>query len=113
VLITRSGFLSREELRVLFLNSKNKLIEDDVVSKGTINEISLYIREIVALALKRTAVSIIVSHNHPSGDVMPSKNDIKTTYNLKQALDSVSIVLQDHIITSGNNYFSFKQEGLL
>jgi DNA repair protein RadC len=112
-LIARAGFLSKEELRVLFLNSKNKLIDDDVVSKGTINEIALYVREVVVLALKKTAVSIIISHNHPSGDALPSKNDIKATYDLKQALGSVSIVLQDHIITSGNNYFSFKQEGLL
>ena len=112
-LITRSGFLSKEELRVLYLNSKNKLIDDSVVSRGTINETAIYIREVVSLALKKTAMSIIISHNHPSGDISPSREDIKVTYDLKQALESVSIKLQDHIITSGTCYFSFKKEGLL
>ncbi len=112
-LIARAGFLTREELRVLFLNAKNKLIEDDVISKGTVNETALYVREVVTLALKKMAISIIISHNHPSGDAKPSRADIKTTYQLKQALESVSISLHDHIITSGNTYFSFKNEGLL
>ena len=112
-LITRSSFLSREELRVLYLNSKNKLIDDGVLSKGTINETAIYIREVVSIALKKAAVSIIISHNHPSGDASPSRDDIRVTYDLKQALESVSIRLQDHIIISGNCYFSFKKEGLL
>jgi DNA repair protein RadC len=112
-LIVRSGFLSREELRILYLNSKNKLIDDDIISRGTINQTAIYIREVVALALKKAAMSIIISHNHPSGDVSPSRDDIKVTYNLKQALDSVCIKIQDHIIISRNRYFSFKQEGLL
>ncbi len=112
-LITRSAFLTKEELRILYLNSKNKLIDDEVISRGTINETAIYIREVVSLALKKSAMSIIISHNHPSGEVAPSREDIKVTYDLKQALLSVSITLQDHIVTSGNRYFSFKKEGLL
>ena len=112
-LVTRSGYLAQEQLRILFLNSKNKLIEDVVFSKGTVNETAIYIREVVTVALKKSAISLIVSHNHPSGDVTPSREDINITYNLKQALETVSITLQDHIVISGIKYFSFKNEGLL
>lgn len=112
-LISRSGFISHEQLRVLYLNAKNRLIDDSVVSKGTVNETAIYIREIVSLALQKSAVSIVISHNHPSGDVTPSKEDIEITYNLRRALELMLINLQDHIIVSNNNYFSFKTEGLL
>lgn len=112
-LMARSGFLSREQLRVLYLNSKNKLIEDSIFSRGTVNETAIYIREVVSIALQKAAISVIISHNHPSGDVMPSREDIAITHDLKRALDIISITLQDHIIVSKNCYFSFKVEGLL
>ena len=109
----RSGFLSKEELRILYLNSRNRLIEDEVISKGTINETAIYVREVAQKALNKNASSIILSHNHPSGDYSPSREDIKITYNLKQALEILDIQLQDHIIVSEGNFFSFKIKGLL
>lgn len=112
-LITRAGNLTQEQLRILYLNSKNRLIEDSITSKGTINETAIYIREIVALTLQKAAVSIIISHNHPSGESTPSHEDIAITHDLKRALELVSVNLQDHIIVARNHYFSFKEEGLL
>lgn len=112
-LIVRAGFLLKEELRILYLNSRSRLIEDEVISKGTINETAIYVREIAQKALTKNATSIIISHNHPSGDYSPSREDIKITYHLKQALEILDITLQDHIIVSESNFFSFKIKGLL
>lgn len=112
-LIVRSGFLSKEELRILYLNAKNRLIEDEVLSKGTVNETAIYVREIASRALNKNATAVIISHNHPSGDFSPSREDVKITYTLKQALEIFSIALQDHIIVSEGNFFSFKTNGLL
>jgi DNA repair protein RadC len=112
-LISRSAFLKREEVRVLFLNAKNKLIDDIVVFKGTVNEVPIYPAEIVTLATGKRATSILLSHNHPSGDAKASEADLQMTYQLRQALALVGIMLQDHIIVSESKSISMAKEGLL
>ncbi len=103
----------KEELKVLCLNSKNEIIDDVNVEKGTENEIYIYPRKIVKIALENSSTAIILIHNHPSGDIKPSQNDIGITRNLKILLENIGITLHDHIIITANNYYSFRKEGLI
>ncbi len=105
--------LKHEELRVLCLNSKNEIIDDVVVEKGIINEVYIYPRKIVEIAIKKNATSLILIHNHPSGNVKPSKADIILTKKLKEILNAINVTLHDHIIVSQNNFYSFKLERII
>jgi DNA repair protein RadC len=105
--------VKKEMIIVLFLNAKNILIEEKFF-EGTINQVQMYPREIIALALELSALSIILIHNHPSGNPTPSEDDIHTTKNLKISCNSIGINLYEHIVVGRNgNYFSFKKNGLL
>ena len=103
--------LEQEETRCVFLNSKCHLIGDQVVSRGTVNSSLASPREIFIEAMKNRAVSLILLHNHPSGDPTPSCNDINLTQRLRQAGDIVGIPLLDHIIIGDQCYFSLKERG--
>lgn len=107
------GYKTTENLQVLYLNSKNMLIADEVHDHGTVDSISVYTREIVKSALYHDASSVVLIHNHPSGITKPSKADITLTDNILEALNSINISLIDHIIISSNSYFSFKINKLL
>ena len=107
------GMKNTENFAALFLGSNNKLLKSEILAKGTVNRVSVYPREIVKLALKYNAVSVIIAHNHPSGDITPSKQDIAMTHAIKDALKTVEITLHDHLIISPTKYESFKQLGLL
>lgn len=107
------GMKNTENFAALFLGSNNKLIKSEIISTGTVNRVSVYPREIVKSALKYNAVSVIIAHNHPSGDITPSKQDITMTNNIRDALAAVDISLHDHLIISQSSYQSFKQLGLL
>ncbi len=103
----------KEEFRVLFLNQKNFLIADEVQQRGTIDQTPVYPREVVKRALELGASSLILVHNHPSGDPKPSKADIEITEQIETALISINIKLHDHLIIAGNNHFSFAGNGLI
>ncbi|TAE32416.1 MAG: JAB domain-containing protein [Alphaproteobacteria bacterium] len=103
----------REEFRVFFLTSKNTLIKDEVQHTGTIDHTPVYPREIVKRALELGAVSLILAHNHPSGDPSPSKTDIDLTKMLADAACPFNIRIHDHVIIGKNKHYSFKQCGLL
>ncbi len=105
--------LKKEVLYTLFLDSKCRLISKKLITTGTITEVTIPIQEIVKLALKLSAFSIVIVHNHPSGDILPSKNDIDSTLNLKKSLDLMGIILLDHLIIGTNNYFSFSLKHIL
>ncbi len=107
------GCNKEESLRIIFLDSKNRMITDEQQNKGTINHTPLYPREVVKRSLELRAASIIIVHNHPSGDVNPSKDDIAMTSQIKQALLAVNIILHDHIIVSQSGYFSFRNSGFM
>lgn len=107
------GTLKIEQFRVLFLNSKNVLIADEVMATGTINQTPVYPREIVKKALFHEAGAIILVHNHPSGDVTPSNCDIDLTSQIVNACKVINVAVHDHVIISSEDYYSFKSNMLL
>jgi DNA repair protein RadC len=104
---------SREEFRVLFLDRKNALIEDEPLSQGTIDHTPVYPREIVRRALELGASAIILVHNHPSGDPTPSRADIDMTREIADAAKALRIAVHDHIVIGRGGHASFKALGLL
>lgn len=107
------GFQEQENVHVLFLNKKFHLIADEILFTGTVDETPFYLREILKRALELNAVSIIVVHNHPSGNTTPSRADIEQTQKLSYAARAVGITLQDHIIVSAQKFTSMKTMGIL
>lgn len=105
--------LIAEELRVIFLNSINEIIADEVMQKGDINAVKIYPRMIARRCLELGANGIILIHNHPSGDPTPSREDIFTTKQISKALSVFEMFLQDHIIIGGDRFVSFKTLELL
>jgi len=103
----------QEHLIVLYLDSANKIILKEVVFKGTLNSTTVHPREIFALALSYRAASIIIAHNHPTGNLKPSQEDIAVTKRLVETGLIMGIEILDHVIFSANNEWSFKANGLL
>ena len=107
------GHLNVEHFRILILGNNNQLIKDCLLSQGTVNHASVYIREIVKAVLDNFGVSVILAHNHPSGDVAPSQSDIEITRSIVSALNSITVRVQDHFIVGNDNIFSFAENKLL
>lgn len=103
----------REHFVVLFLSSSHCLIAKEVMFSGSINSSSVWPREVVKRALELNAAAVIISHNHPSGEVEPSDSDIQLTSRIKDALELVSVTLLDHIIVGAGKHLSFGERGLL
>jgi len=103
----------REEFAVLFLDAQNRLIESQVMFRGTLTQTSVYPREIVAEALRSAAAAVILAHNHPSGTVQPSRADEALTQTLKSALALVDVRVLDHIIVAPGAALSMAEKGLL
>lgn len=107
------GHLKTEQFRILYLNTKHMLIHEDLQEIGTIDHAQIYPREIMKRALDLGAASLILVHNHPSGDTNPSDADKKLTKEMVQILAACNIELHDHIIISHKSHFSFRSNGLL
>lgn len=105
--------LQQEVFMVLYLDSQNQLIKDEVLFYGTINAASVYPREVVKAALRNNAAALILAHNHPSGVAEPSQADKLITTKLQQALALIDINVLDHIIVGGENCVSFAERGLI
>jgi DNA repair protein RadC len=90
------SFEQVEQVRILFLDRKNHLIADEVQQQGTVDHTPVYPREVVKRALLLNASALILVHNHPSGDPMPSRDDVEMTRMLRVALEPVGIALHDH-----------------
>lgn len=103
----------REQLILLLMNGKNMLIHEKILSIGTVNASLVSTREIYIEALKYQAVSVMLIHNHPSGDPTPSKEDILVTRRVKEAGNLIGVSLIDHIIIGDNRYVSLKEQGVL
>jgi DNA repair protein RadC len=103
----------QEVMKLLLLNTKSKLIGERDMSIGTINSAVISPRELFVEALQRNAVSIIMLHNHPSGDPTPSKEDILVTRRVGQAGELIGIHLLDHIIIGDNCYISMRERALI
>ena len=110
---SRMGRDRIESLHALFLNAQARVIKDDVLQEGTTNFTPIYPREILQRTIDLGAQGIVLIHNHPSGNVNPSKEDIQMTQNLVRICHDVGITLHDHLIISQENFFSFKRMGLL
>ncbi len=104
-------FLAQEKFSCIFLNTKRKIITIKTIFIGTINQSIIHPREIFKEALLVSASSIILVHNHPSGDVTPSLMDIKTTNQLQEIGKILLIPVIDHVIIGNNKYYSFKEQG--
>ena len=107
------GYSPREEFKILFLDSSNKLIASETLFYGTIDKSAIYPREIVERVIKNRAKSVIFAHNHPSGSKKKKKKDIELTQYMYDSLKLLEIRLLDHIIITKNSYFSFLEEGLI
>ena len=105
------GFLDREAVRAINLNSANQVIAVDTVSLGTLAMAPVHPREVFKAPLKRSAAAIILLHNHPSGDIKPSRQDMEETRRLSDAGELLGIRLFDHIILSRGKYFSMLESG--
>ena len=108
-----AGHRDAEELRVLYLDTKNRLIRDECLQSGTINFTPVCPRQVCIRALEVGAAALIVLHPHPSGDPTPSPADVTMTKQLGAALKTVGVDLHDHIVVTPTDYFSFQQKGLL
>jgi len=107
------AFEKKEQFRVMFLDNKNSLIADEVLQQGTIDHTPVYPREVVKRALDLGAKSVILVHNHPSGNPEPSKADLTMTRKIVQAASALEIEVHDHIIIGGSKHYSFRNKGLL
>lgn len=104
---------SREQFIVIYLNGAHDIIAYSIVSVGTANTALVHPREVFQAALMSGAISIIVAHNHPSGQCIPSREDKTVTQKLKAASEVLEIKLLDHVIVTENECYSFKENGKL
>ena len=108
----RIANLDRENFVVVLLNTKNEVIETSTVSIGTLGASLVHPREVFKPAVRASAASVILAHNHPSGKVEPSQEDREVTRRLGEAADILGIEVLDHVIV-GDGYFSMKEHGML
>ncbi len=107
------GELAHEEFWILYLNNANKVLHKAQLSKGGMTGTVVDIRIVFKMALEQNATSIILVHNHPSGNLKPSDEDISITNKLKLAGEHLQISIQDHVIVTENGHFGFRDENLL
>lgn len=113
ILCPRIGDLNHEEFWVLATNRNNRLLGSRMISSGGITGTIADVRMILRYCLEMNATGMVLSHNHPSGNLKPSEQDIKLTYNIKQAANVMDIEVLDHLIVTETAYFSFADEGKL
>ena len=112
-LCAKLGGAESEVFAVLFLDTQHRLIEYAEMFHGTIDSTSVYPREVVKAAIRHNAATVVVSHNHPSGNPEPSAADRAMTSQLRQALALVDVRTLDHIIVAGGTTTSFAERGLI
>ena len=107
------GYEDVEKFYVIYLSSSNEVIAFEESSSGTLDRSSIYPREIYKRVIMENAKSIIIAHNHPSGNTCPSKCDIDITNEIAKGLKNFGALLLEHIIITRDSYFSFLEEGLI
>ncbi|MCI6693462.1 MULTISPECIES: RadC family protein [unclassified Clostridium] len=113
LIMKEMSFLKQEVLKLIMLDTKNNIIGIKDVFKGSLNTSIVHPREIFKEAIKKSSSSIIICHNHPSGDPTPSKEDINITIRLKECSKIIGIDLLDHLIVGKNQYVSLKEKGII
>ncbi len=113
VIMDEMRYLTKEHFRIAILDTKNQILSIENVSIGTLNASIVHPRDVFKIAIKKNANSIILIHNHPSGDITPSNEDINITNRLIDAGNLIGIKVLDHIIIGDNRFFSFKEKSLI
>lgn len=106
------GTLEKEYFKALYLDSKNQIIKQETLFIGSLNESIVHPRDIFKIALEENAASVVILHNHPSGDPNPSEQDLEITKRIIEAGKIIGIEVLDHIIIGENKYISLKQKGI-
>jgi DNA repair protein RadC len=107
------GHLPIERVRVLYLNAKNILVRDHLLSEGSVDEAAVYVREVIRGAVDAHATAMILVHNHPSGDPQPSRQDIQLTREIIDAARPLRIQVHDHVIVGAGKHYSMREKGLI
>lgn len=113
LLMDEMKYLNKEHFRIAILDTKNQILTIEAISIGTLNASIVHPRDVFYAAIRRSANSIILIHNHPSGDPHPSNEDINITKRLVDAGNLLGIKVLDHIIIGDNKYISFKEKNLI
>ena len=104
---------SDESVRILCLNARGKIVKREEIAKGDVNAVHFPVRKIMETAVLSKAVSVILTHNHPGGTLSPSREDLDATEAAKAALGTIGVRLLDHLIVSGEDYYSLRENGYL
>ena len=110
---SKIGYSKVEQFMVVYLNAKLRLIGEDIEQRGSLNQVSIHPREVIKAAIDRGAGAIVLVHNHPSGVVKPSGQDIALTQMIYEAGHLVDVDVLDHLIVSKDDVYSFAKEGLI
>lgn len=111
--LSEIGGEKTEVLALLLRDSRKSLLRKEVIARGTVNKLLVHPREVFSLAVRHLATSVIIAHNHPSGDPTPSTSDLEMTQQLFAAGRVVGIPLVDHLIIAGSKFYSFQSNRLL
>ena len=109
----RFSGLDHEVFLVVFLDTQHRLLDAEVMFRGTLAQTTVYPREVVKAALARNAAAVAFAHNHPSGEPEPSRSDEALTATLKSALMLVDVRVIDHFVVAGNQFLSMAERGLI
>jgi len=110
---TALGGLKDEQFRVLFLNSQNEIVAEEIVQEGTVNQTVVYPRKVLELALKHKAAGLILVHNHPGGNPSPSAADRDLTQAIVKAARTISLTVHDHLIITRHGYLSMAEKNMI
>lgn len=102
--------IQNEEFKVIYLNSRNYIIDEETLFRGTVNEAKIYVRTLLQNVMKTGATAIIIAHNHPGGTLKASEEDILITEKIKKILKFIDVNVLDHIIIGDNDYISLASE---
>jgi DNA repair protein RadC len=112
LLMSEMGHLEQEHLRVILLDTRNRVLETPTIYVGSLNTSVIRVAELFRPAIKENAAAIIVAHNHPSGDPAPSPEDIRVTRQIREAGELLDIDVLDHVVIARHGYVSLKERGL-
>jgi DNA repair protein RadC len=107
------GYKNKELFLGIFLDAKNRVMASEVLFTGTLSASAVYPREVIARSISHNAASVVFAHNHPSGDITPSAQDIRITRTLFFALAFAGIHIHDHLVTGSQGYYSFAAQGIM
>ena len=110
---TKLGYNKHEEFWLLSLDSKNSVIKEDLISRGLQDKTTVYPRQVIETAIRNSASSILLLHNHTNGDPHPSEQDKNITKAIEIPVRILNISIYDHLIVSNDNYFSFRENKII